>query len=53
VFSTDALLTRFWGSDFDGGVSALHMQMKRLRAKLGPDGAMLVSIRGEGYALRP
>jgi len=53
IFSHDALLTRFWGVDYDGGISALHMQMKRLRAKLGPDGALLVSVRGEGYAMRP
>jgi len=53
IFSHDALLTRFWGRDFDGGISALHMQIMRLRAKLGTDGAMLVSVRGEGYAFRP
>lgn len=49
VCSIDCLLTHFWGSDADLGPSTVHMQIKRLREKLGSVGLHLSNIRGQGY----
>ena len=53
VFSRDFLETKFWGVDFEGGVSTLSMAIKRLREKLGETGVELESVRSSGYVYRP
>lgn len=53
VFSRDWLETRFWGTDFAGGESALKLTIFRLREKLGRSGALIRAIRGSGYVFRP
>ncbi len=52
IFSRDALLTRFWGLDFDGNENALAAAVARLRAKLGAAGAHLEAVYGQGYRYR-
>ena len=49
VFSRDALLTRFWGLDFDGGEDALSQAISRLRVKLGRSGSLIRTVHGQGY----
>lgn len=52
VASHDFLLTRFWGVDSNVTLSALQMQIKRLREKLGPLGNRLASVHAQGYVFR-
>lgn len=52
VFSRDALVTRFWGADFEGNESTLSAAIKRLRGKLGAGAACLEAVRGCGYRYR-
>ena len=52
IFSRDALLTRFWGLDFDGNENALAAAVARLRTKLGAAGAHLEAVYGQGYRYR-
>ena len=49
AFSREALLARFWGSDFDGNESTLSAAVRRLRGKLGADAARLEAVWGCGY----
>jgi len=45
----EAILTRVWGYDFDGGESTVHTHIKNLRAKLPEN--IIKTVRGVGYRL--
>jgi DNA-binding response OmpR family regulator len=51
VFSRDALLTRVWGTRYEGGEKTVDIHVRRLRAKLGY-ALPLETLRGAGYKLR-
>jgi DNA-binding response OmpR family regulator len=51
VFSRETLLSRVWGSAYDGGARTVDIHVRRLRAKLG-DALPLETLRGAGYKLR-
>jgi DNA-binding response OmpR family regulator len=51
VFSREALLTRVWGTRYEGGARTVDIHVRRLRAKLG-DALPLETLRGAGYKLR-
>ncbi|MEI7893706.1 MAG: response regulator transcription factor [Myxococcales bacterium] len=51
VFNRDVLLTRVWGSRYEGGPRTVDIHVRRLRAKLG-DALPLETLRGAGYKLR-
>ena len=51
-FSRDRLLSMVWGVDFDGGERTVDIHVRRLRAKLPPQTAVLLETRrGLGYGL--
>ncbi len=50
VFSRDELLTKVWGYDYRGETRTVDVHVRRLRAKLGDDGAGLIAtVTGSGY----
>jgi two-component system alkaline phosphatase synthesis response regulator PhoP len=50
VFSRDELLSKVWGYDFRGETRTVDVHVRRLRAKLGPESARLIStVTGAGY----
>jgi DNA-binding response OmpR family regulator len=50
VFSREALLNRVWGYDYYGGARTVDVHVRRLRAKLGSEGAgRIKTVRGVGY----
>ena len=50
VFSRDELLTKVWGYDYRGETRTVDVHVRRLRAKLGEDGARLITtVTGAGY----
>ncbi|MEO6463357.1 MAG: response regulator transcription factor [Candidatus Eisenbacteria bacterium] len=50
VFSRDELLSKVWGYDFRGETRTVDVHVRRLRAKLGVEGARLIStVTGAGY----
>jgi len=50
VYSRDQLLNQVWGYDFIGGTRNVDVQIRRLRAKLGPKYASLTdTVRNVGY----
>ena len=52
VFSRDELLTKVWGYDFRGETRTVDVHVRRLRAKLGDEGAGLITtVTGAGYKL--
>jgi DNA-binding winged helix-turn-helix (wHTH) protein len=51
VFSRETLLSRVWGSRYEGGARTVDIHVRRLRAKLG-DSLPLETLRGAGYKLR-
>lgn len=51
VFSREALLSRVWGTDYEGGPRTVDIHVRRLRMKLG-DALPLETLRGAGYKLR-
>jgi DNA-binding winged helix-turn-helix (wHTH) protein len=51
VFTREALLSRVWGSRYEGGARTVDIHVRRLRAKLG-DALPLETLRGAGYKLR-
>ncbi|MGN0846177.1 MAG: response regulator transcription factor [Kiritimatiellia bacterium] len=53
ILSRDALLTRFWGLDFEGNEATLSVAIGRLREKLGPIGSRIESVYGRGYRYSP
>ena len=53
AFSREFLVERVWGSDFDGFDRAVDTHVTRLRRKLGPLGARIVTVWGVGYRFSP
>lgn len=53
VLGRDALLSRFWGKEYDGNDSALSTAISRLREKLGADGVCIEKVYGQGYRYAP
>jgi DNA-binding winged helix-turn-helix (wHTH) protein len=50
VFTREALLSRVWGTPYEGGPRTVDIHVRRLRAKLG-DALPLETLRGAGYKL--
>jgi two-component system alkaline phosphatase synthesis response regulator PhoP len=54
VFSRDELLTKVWGYDYRGETRTVDVHVRRLRAKLGEEGAALIAtVTGAGYKFAP
>ena len=54
VLSTDVLLSRVWGADFEGESQVVYVHIRWLREKLEDDPSRprrLVTVRGVGYKL--
>jgi DNA-binding response OmpR family regulator len=50
VFTRETLLSRVWGYDYYGGARTVDVHIRRLRAKLGEDHALLIqTVRSVGY----
>jgi len=53
AFSRDQLLAEVWGYGGDVETRTVDTHMKRLRAKLGPAGDWIQTVRGVGYRFQP
>ena len=53
AFSREFLVTRIWGTEFDGYDRAVDTHVTRLRRKLGPLGERIVTVWGVGYRFTP
>jgi len=53
AFSRDQLLSEVWGYGGEIETRTVDTHMKRLRAKLGPVGDWIQTVRGVGYRYRP
>ena len=49
ALSREAILNAVWGYDYFGDLRTVDTHIKKLRAKLGPCGAMIDTVRGYGY----
>ena len=49
VTTRDIILTKVWGTDFEGESRTLDMHIKTLRQKLGDAGSMIKTVRNVGY----
>jgi DNA-binding response OmpR family regulator len=47
--SRESILNAVWGYDYFGDLRTVDTHVKKLRAKLGPCGAMIQTVRGYGY----
>ena len=52
VLSREQLLDKVWGLDFEGDSRAVDVQIKNLRAALGPAGKQIKTVYKAGYQLR-
>lgn len=52
VRSREQLLDSVWGMSFEGYARGVDSHIKRLRAKLGPAGECIETVRGVGYCVR-
>lgn len=56
VLSTDDILNRVWGAEFDGQPQVVYVHIRWLREKLGDTRAsapMIQTVRGVGYKFKP
>jgi two-component system phosphate regulon response regulator PhoB len=53
VQTRDVLLTDVWGMSTEVTTRTIDTHVKRVREKLGPAGAMIETIRGVGYMVKP
>jgi DNA-binding response OmpR family regulator len=56
VLSTDDILTRVWGAEFEGQPQVVYVHIRWLREKLGDAGKttpMIQTVRGVGYKFNP
>ncbi len=53
AFSRDQLLSEVWGYGGDLETRTVDTHVKRLRAKLGPAGSWIQTVRGVGYRFSP
>lgn len=49
VFTREQLLSEVWGTDYYGGTRTVDVHVRRLRAKLGDQEALISTVRGVGY----
>lgn len=49
AFSREKLLERVWDYGYGGGTRTVDVHIQTLRAKLGPCGSMIETVRGVGY----
>jgi Response regulators consisting of a CheY-like receiver domain and a winged-helix DNA-binding domain len=49
VLSRDKIMSKVWGTDFEGETRTVDMHIKTLRQKLGAGGEMIKTIRNVGY----
>jgi two-component system, OmpR family, alkaline phosphatase synthesis response regulator PhoP len=52
VFTREQLLSRVWGYRYTGNTRTVDIHVRRLRAKLGPGGEMIETVRHVGYKMR-
>jgi DNA-binding response OmpR family regulator len=53
VFTRDEISEHVWDFAYEPGSNLIDVYVGRLRKKLGSGGAHLVTLRGQGYSLRP
>lgn len=53
VLTRDALLDAVWGENYFASSRTLDQHIVQIRRKLGPAGALVETVRGAGYRLRP
>lgn len=51
VLSREAIMSRVWGTDFEGESRTLDMHIKTLRHKLGAAGGRIRTVRNVGYVI--
>ena len=51
VLSRDKLIEAVWDFDFEGESRTVDMHIKSLRQKLGPQGALIRTVRSVGYSI--
>ena len=51
VLTRDKLLTKIWGSEFDGETRTVDVHVRTLRQKLGEMGSLIETVRGVGYKI--
>ena len=51
VLTREQILQKIWGYDFDGENRTVDVHIRTLRAKLGPCGKLIETIRGIGYKI--
>ncbi len=49
VLSRENIEEHVWNFDYEGGTNVVDVYVSYLRRKLGPDGALLRTVRGSGY----
>ena len=49
VYSRETLLERIWDYGYTGGTRTVDVHIQTLRAKLGPCGELIETVRGVGY----
>lgn len=52
VLSREQILDRVWGYWYEGDPRTVDTHIKSLRAKLGPVGSAIMTVRGSGYSFR-
>ena len=52
VFTREQLLSRVWGYRYTGNTRTVDIHVRRLRAKLGPGGEIIETVRHVGYKMR-
>lgn len=51
AFTREQLLASVWGYRYAGGTRTVDIHVRRLRAKLGPGGALIETVRNVGYKM--
>ena len=51
VFTRDQIFDRIWGTDYAGESRTVDVHIGTLRAKLGPCGTYIETVRGVGYRM--
>ena len=52
VLTRDHLLEKIWGYDYPGDTRTVDVHVRRLRKKMGPQGAQIETVIGVGYRFR-
>jgi len=51
VFTPDYLMSHIWPNDESVNLDVLYTTVRRVRKKVDPEGAILCTVHGVGYAL--